>query len=80
METKQMQPLLVSKAVAGQMLGGRSQSTIKDMIARGELEAVKDGKRLFITVASINAYVASLPSTTLKLSSRGAPPKLKRHK
>jgi hypothetical protein len=64
------EPLLVSKEVAGQMLGGRSRSTIDDMIARGDLRAVRDGKRLFITIASIHEYAARLPPATVKSTPR----------
>ena len=63
-------PLLVSKEAAGQMLGGRSRSTIDDLIARGALRAVKDGKRLFVTVDSVEAYAAGLPSTMVKSTPR----------
>jgi excisionase family DNA binding protein len=76
-----MPPLLVSKKTAAEMLGGRSRTTIEEMIARGQLKAVRDGKRIFITVASLNAYVNALAETRIKEKSRGAPPtKAPRHK
>lgn len=49
----------------GAALGGDdhplSDDTIYRMIARGELEAIKVGRRTLVTVSSIQNYVANAP-------------------
>lgn len=60
-----MKPFLLSIHEARMALGGESdpigRTTIYRMIGRNELEAVKVGKRTFITYASIEALAASAP-------------------
>jgi hypothetical protein len=68
----ELERLLTGRKGASAMLGDRSLSKIDELIAEGKLEAVKDGKRLLITVASIKAYAASLPRATLKPYTRKA--------
>ena len=41
------------------------RSKLYDAIARGELEALKDGKRTIITAAAIQKYMENLPRLTL---------------
>lgn len=56
-----MKPIGLSISNTGDALGGLSRATIYRMIARKELEAVKVGTRTLVTMASIEAYVASAP-------------------
>jgi hypothetical protein len=58
------EPYAVSVRDARPLLGNRSLSSIYDMLAKGELEAVKDGKRTLIVVASIRARQEALPKAT----------------
>jgi hypothetical protein len=55
-----LEPMLCSIPAAIKLLG-RSERSIIDMIARGQLEAVKSDRRTLIVVASLKDYVASLP-------------------
>jgi excisionase family DNA binding protein len=50
------EPLLVSERNAGGTLGV-SARTVFNMVARGDLKAVRIGKRKLITVASIRAFI-----------------------
>jgi hypothetical protein len=43
-----------------------------DLIAMGELDAVKRGQRTYVTTESMDAYVARLPKAHINLSRRGA--------
>lgn len=60
-----MKPFLLSIPEARKALGGESdpigRTTIYRMVQNRDLEAVKVGKRTFITFASIEALVASAP-------------------
>ena len=54
-----LEPLLCS-IKAGVTILGRSECSIIDAIARGELEAVKSGRRTLLLVQSMKDYVAKL--------------------
>jgi hypothetical protein len=54
-------PFAVSIKDARPLLGNRSPSSIYEMLASGELAAVKDGKRTLIVLASIRARQEALP-------------------
>jgi len=56
-----LEPFAVVMKTARNLLGGRAASTIYDMVGRGELDAVKDGKRILITMASIRRRQEGLP-------------------
>lgn len=44
----------------GELLGGVSNSTVYNLIERGDLTRVKIGARAFIPMASIEAYLARI--------------------
>ena len=48
-------------------LTGKSRSGVYDAIGRGELDAVKDGARTLVTVASIRRRQAALPRAKIKV-------------
>ena len=54
-------PLLHSVKETRMKLGGLSDTTIRDLVRRGELDGRKAGARLMITTASVNSYAANLP-------------------
>jgi excisionase family DNA binding protein len=56
------EPLLVSERKAGSTLGV-SARTIFNMVARGDLKAVRIGKRKLISVASIRAFIERAGTT-----------------
>jgi hypothetical protein len=60
-----VKPIALSINETGKALGGEghplSRNTIYRMLARGELEAFKFGARTMVTMASIEAAVASAP-------------------
>jgi hypothetical protein len=56
-----LEPILCSIKAAVKVLG-RSERSIKDMIARGTIAAVKSDRRTLIVVQSLKAYVDNLPS------------------
>ncbi len=60
-----IKPLAVSIDEAGR-LTDLSRAGIYNAIARGELEAFKDGSRTKIIFASIERRMASLPRVTMK--------------
>jgi hypothetical protein len=60
------EPFAVPMKVARMLLGNRSPTTVYDLIDRGELIAVKDGKRTLIVLASIRARQEALPRITFK--------------
>jgi excisionase family DNA binding protein len=59
-----IKPPVMSLEQAALYLGDRSQSTVRDLIAVGKIQAVKDGKRLLAITASMDAYLATLPVVT----------------
>lgn len=54
-------PLLLSVKEARAQLGGLSDTTVRDLARRGQLDGRKAGARLMITTASVNSYAANLP-------------------
>jgi hypothetical protein len=64
-----LEPFAVLLPDAKRMLGfGRSK--IYDEIGRGNLEAVKDGKNILITVRSIRSRQQNLPAAQIKAPTR----------
>lgn len=55
-------PLLVSEREAGVVLGVSARSVF-NLLARGDLTAVRIGKRKLVTVASIRAFIERAGST-----------------
>jgi excisionase family DNA binding protein len=64
--TATVEPLLVGVAETAHILAS-SRSEIYQMIARGELDAVKDGARTKITFESIRQRAASRPKAQIRL-------------
>jgi hypothetical protein len=56
----QLKPFAVSVAEAARITDS-GESTIWEKLAKGELDAVKDGVRTKVTLASIERHVASWP-------------------
>jgi hypothetical protein len=56
-----LEPLLCS-IKAGITILGRSERSIIDMIARGEIEAVKSDRRTMLVYSSLKSYVRKLQS------------------
>ena len=56
----QLKPFFVSVAEAARLTDA-GESTIWDLLAKGELTAVKDGARTKILMASIERHVATRP-------------------
>ena len=63
-----LRPLVVPISVAQKLLGDKSRSEIYEAISRNELEALKDGHKTIITVASIENYIARLPRAKIRLA------------
>jgi excisionase family DNA binding protein len=61
-----VEPIFVSVAAAAGILA-TSRSEIYQKIARGELDAVKDGMRTKITFESVKRVAAALPKAQIKL-------------
>ena len=59
-------PIFVSVAAAAEILA-TSRSEIYQKLARGELEAVKDGARTKIIYASVKRVAAALPKASIRL-------------
>jgi hypothetical protein len=72
----ELKPFAVQIPVARKLLGGKCKTGIYEAIARGELDAVKDGKRTLITTASIERRQKSLPPADFKIYA--LPPSKKR--
>jgi hypothetical protein len=75
MSDESTKPFAVSVAEAARLQGhgrkpGGGRNAIYEQIARGELEAIKDGVRTLITVASIERRIAGLP----RIKPDGEPP------
>lgn len=56
-----LRPLAVTIPKARSLLGDKARSEIYRCVSRGELDAVKDGRRTLIVVASIEKFMAALP-------------------
>jgi hypothetical protein len=65
-----LEPLLCSIEV-GSTIIGRSKRAIIDMIARGEIKAVKSDRRTLLVVESLKSYAASLPAAKGCINRRG---------
>ena len=65
----QIEPLAVSAATACQILAC-SRTTLCDKIARGEIAARKNGKKLLIEISELKRFVAALPPAKLKYFDR----------
>ena len=63
-----LEPYAVSIKDACILLGNRSPNTVYGMLAKGELEAVKDGTRTLIVTASIRARQEALPRFKSRVS------------
>jgi hypothetical protein len=59
-EITALEPLLCSIEAATKVLS-RSERSIFDMIARGEIQAVKSDRRTLVVVQSMKDYVANMP-------------------
>jgi hypothetical protein len=71
-----IEPLLCS-IKAGSVILGRSTRAIIDMIARGELKAVKSDRRTLLVVQSLRDYAAALPAAKGTINKRGSERKTK---
>jgi hypothetical protein len=60
------EPIAVPIKEAQRLLGDKSRSEVYIAIGRGELDAVKDGQKTLITVASIRRRQAALPPAKIK--------------
>jgi hypothetical protein len=56
-----LKPYAVTIPVAKPLLANKCRSEIYEAIARGELDAIKDGPKTLIVVASIERYMRSRP-------------------
>jgi hypothetical protein len=65
-----LEPFAVSLKVARRLCGDMSRSRIYDALGRGELEAVKDGRKTLITMRSIRARQENLPRANIRPASR----------
>jgi hypothetical protein len=61
-----LKPVAVPIKTARLLLGGKARSEVYAAIGRGQLVALKDAKKTLVTVASIEAYMASLPPAKIK--------------
>jgi hypothetical protein len=57
-----IEPFAVPVKEARRLLGNKSNASLYTAIARGELEAVKDGKKTLITTRSIHKRQQNLPA------------------
>jgi excisionase family DNA binding protein len=60
-----LKPLVVKRLVAAAAIGAGT-TKLTQLIATGEIRAVKSGKNLLIVVESLERYIASLPPAKLK--------------
>jgi hypothetical protein len=61
-----IEPLAVRRRVAARITG-QGVTKIDELIATGQIKAVKSGNNLLILVESIKTYLNSLPPAELKL-------------
>jgi hypothetical protein len=61
-----LEPIAVPVPTARRLLGNKATSEVYEAIGRGDLVALKDGRKTLITIASIRAYVAALPRASIK--------------
>jgi excisionase family DNA binding protein len=60
-----MEPILVPVPQASAIIG-KCQRAIYELIASGQLKAVKSGRNTLVVYESLKEYVANLPSPKLK--------------
>jgi excisionase family DNA binding protein len=60
-----MQPILVPVPQASAIIG-KCRRTIYELMASGELKAVKSGRSTLVVYESLKEYVAKLPAPKLK--------------
>jgi hypothetical protein len=65
-ERTALKPFAVTIGRARELLAGKGRTQIYEAISSGELDAIKDGNRTLITVASIERYMAALPPAKFK--------------
>jgi len=65
----EIEPLAVTIATATK-ISGESKSQIYNLVADGELEAIKSRRRTLITYASLKKRIASLPRVKLQRKPR----------
>jgi hypothetical protein len=61
-----MQPFAVPIPDAQRILGSKARSQIYNAVGRGELDAVKDGSKTLIVVASIVRYCGRMQAAQIK--------------
>jgi hypothetical protein len=71
-----LKPYAVKINDARKLLAGKCRSGIYEAIAAGKLDAIKDGERTLITVASIERYNQALPAWKL---AKSRPPEKKKN-
>lgn len=59
-DVRPLEPILCSIQAAAKTIG-RSERSIKDMIARGQINAIKSDRRTLVLVQSLHDYVESRP-------------------
>jgi hypothetical protein len=61
-----LEPFAVPIPEAQRLCGDKCRSSLYDAISRGELDAVKDGQKTLITLASNRRRQANLPPAKIK--------------
>jgi hypothetical protein len=61
-----LEPFAVPTKEARRLLGNKSNASLYTAIARGELEAIKDGKKTLITTRSIRRRQENLPRAQIR--------------
>jgi hypothetical protein len=61
-----IEPFAVPVKEARRLLGNKSNASLYMAIARGELEAIKDGKKTLITTRSIRRRQENLPRAQIQ--------------
>ncbi len=56
-----IKPPVMGMSDGAAYLGGRSESTVRDLLAQGKIRAVRDGKRRLLVTESLDEYLAALP-------------------
>ena len=72
-DTTWMTPPVFTMQRAREFLGEKSQTNMRHLIATGKIRALRDGKKLLPTVASLKAYLDSLPDATINDPFRDKP-------
>jgi len=62
-ESESQVPATIAYTIRGAVAAsGFSRSRIYELIARGEVEARKDGRKTLVVAASLAAYISALPN------------------